>query len=250
MINLTKLAVLLLVLCVGIGNLSAYNTNISARRVENAPVIDGNLTDEIWQQARVFNGFKMVKPETGEPSEKTELRVLFDQKNLYIGVYCFAKDPSTIAVTNLNHDQRGYSSDTVRILLDPFQDKRNAYVFFVNPKGARTDGLATGEHFSTNWDGIWDAEAGMLPDGWTVEYRIPFKTLRFNWSEDMTWGFDVVRLSKQREDFSEWCYTDANQNNTLDPRNYGVIKKLESVEKPLMLQIIGSVVGSVDQVFS
>jgi hypothetical protein len=192
MIKLTKLAIFILALCAGTGSLFPYGLSISAREVEKAPAIDGCLDDEAWDQTKPFTNFKMVKPDTGEPSEKTELRVLYDQKNLYIGVYCFTMDPSTIAVTNLTHDQRGYANDTVKILLDPFQDKRNAYVFFVNPKGARTDGLATGEHFSTNWDGIWDAASKIQKNGWSTELKIPFKTISFNPRLE-EWGFNVER---------------------------------------------------------
>jgi hypothetical protein len=192
MINTIKLAILLLVFFVGKNILLAYNIHISARRVEKAPTIDGYLTDEIWQQARIFTDFKMVKPEIGEPSEKTELRVLYDQNNLYIGIYCFTQDSSTITITNLSHDQRGHDNDTIRILLDPFQDKRNAYVFFVNPKGARTDGLATGENFNTNWDGIWEAASKIQKDGWSTELKIPFNTISFN-PRLGEWGFNVER---------------------------------------------------------
>lgn len=174
---------------------------LEARKVENGPLVDGYLKDEVWQQAEPFTDFKMVKPDTGvEPTEKTELRVLYDNKNLYIGVYCFTKDPSTITVTDLQADRgRGNGNDLVRILLDPFQDKRNAYVFLVNPKGTRTDGLATGERFSTNWDGIWEAKTKYLQDGWSIEIKIPFKTISFN-PRLGEWGFNVERFLARKSE--------------------------------------------------
>lgn len=174
---------------------------LEAVKVEKGPSVDGYLNDKVWQQAVPFTDFKMVKPDTGiDPSEKTELRVLYDHKNLYIGVYCWTKDPSTISVTDLQADQgRGNGNDLVRVLLDPFQDKRNAYVFLVNPKGTRTDGLATGEHFSTNWDGIWDAKTKILKDGWNVEIKIPFKTISFN-PRLNEWGFNVERFLARKSE--------------------------------------------------
>lgn len=200
MIRMT-LFFLLLILILFVGNFSLfpfpYVIHLKAQRVEKGPVIDGYLNEKVWQQAVLFTDFKMVLPETGKtPSEKTELRVLYDKKNIYIGVYCFTTDPSTIAVTDLQHDQHdrhGESSDVIRILLDPFQDKRNAYVFFVTARGARTDGLAAGgEHLSTNWDGIWDAKSKLLKDGWCTEIKIPFKTISFN-PRLSEWGFNVER---------------------------------------------------------
>jgi Domain of unknown function (DUF5916)/Carbohydrate family 9 binding domain-like len=178
--------------------LIAYNSGLKTKHIKIGPSIDGHLDDPIWQSAKVFSNFRMVKPETDkEPSEKTELRVLYDDKNLYIGIQCWVNDPATIAVTDLAHDQRGMGSDKIRILLDPFQDKRNAYVFIVNAKGARTDGLATGEHFSTNWDGIWDAKNRIHNKGWSTEIRIPFKTISFNPKLE-GWGFNVERYIAHR----------------------------------------------------
>lgn len=187
----------------GYSFMSADDIFIDADKVSQAPEIDGILDEKIWSDSIVFSGFKMVEPETGlEPSEKTELRVVYDQSNLYIGVKCFSNDQKDISVNTLKHDQHGRRSigdDLIKILIDPFLDKRNAYVFFVNPKGARTDGLASGEHFSTNWDGIWDASARLDNDGWSVEIKIPFKTLSFN-SSLKKWGINVERyIAKKME---------------------------------------------------
>lgn len=189
-----RVSVFFFLLLCGCLSLFSYNIHLKAIQVEKGPAIDGYLNDEVWQQAEVFTDFKMVEPETGgTPSEKTELRVLYDKKNLYIGIYCYTADPASIAVTNLQHDQDNTGNDLIKILLDPFQDKRNAYVFFVNPKGARTDGLASGgERFSTDWDGVWDAESKLLDDGWSTEIKIPFKTISFN-PKLNEWGLNVER---------------------------------------------------------
>ncbi|MEN8152577.1 MAG: DUF5916 domain-containing protein [Acidobacteriota bacterium] len=187
------------------GSYSIYSADIvlKAAKVSETVKIDGVLDEKIWSDSEVFSGFKMVEPETGlEPSEKTELRVLYDQSNMYIGVRCFSNNIGDISVNTLKHDQhsrRSRGDDLIKILIDPFLDKRNAYVFFVNPKGARTDGLASGEHYSTNWDGIWDASARIDKEGWNVEIKIPFKTLSFN-SGLKEWGINVERyIAKKME---------------------------------------------------
>ncbi len=183
--------VVLLILILSIFSYSGIR--IKATYVEKGPRIDGDLSDVVWQKAEVFRDFKMVEPETGVlPSEKTEIRVLYDRKNIYFGIMCYDDEPNKISANSMKTDERGRSNDIIRILLDTFQDKRNAYIFFVNPKGGRSDGLAFGEHFSLNWDGIWDAKTKITDKGWSVEIRIPFKTLSFN-PNLKTWGLNVER---------------------------------------------------------
>jgi hypothetical protein len=192
-----KLKALIFIGFFGMMNLLPGASPFRATRIKTSPVIDGYLRETVWQQAPVISEFKMVEPETGvQPSERTELRILYDDRNLYIGVTCFDRDPSAIAITDLQHDQddeHNNGNDLIRILLDPFQDQRNAYLFSINAGGARTDGLASGEHFSTNWDGIWDARSRKQDNGWSCEIKIPFKTISFN-PALKAWGFNLERF--------------------------------------------------------
>ncbi|MBP1660753.1 MAG: hypothetical protein H6P95_1945, partial [Candidatus Aminicenantes bacterium] len=153
-------------------------TAITVVRVERGPKLDGRLDDEAWQGAPVFTGFRMAVPRSGgEPSEKTELRVIMDGSSLYLGVLCRDSEPGRISANSMAHDGdeiEEIGEDAVRIVLDPFQDRRNAYFFSVNPRGAKSEGLATGEHSSLDWDGLWDARSAIGPDGWSVEIVIPF----------------------------------------------------------------------------
>ena len=181
---------------------SSAVTAVKAVRVEKGPALDGRLDDEVWQEASVFSGFKMVFPRSGdEPSEKTELRIVYDEDSLYLGVFCYDRDPARISANSMAHDgdKEGESEDAVRILLDPFQDRRNAYFFSVNPRGARSEGLATGEHSSLAWDGIWDARSIIGEDGWSAEVRIPFKTISFK--PGLTrWGVNVERVIARKQE--------------------------------------------------
>lgn len=169
---------------------------VRALKTEAGPKVDGFLDDRIWEGAVLVTGFKMVEPNPNvQPSEKTELRVIYDRDNLYLGIHCLDSEPSKISGQTMAHDAFGderSNDDLIRVLLDPFQDKRNAYVFFVNPRGARSEGLAYGELFRLDWDGIWDAKSRILIDGWSVEIRIPFKTLSFNPRLEC-WGINVER---------------------------------------------------------
>jgi len=179
------------------------NVKLKTLKISNEPKIDGKLDDIVWKNIPEFSDFKMIIPDTGnKPSEKTTLKIAYSEKHLYIAVKCFISDPKKITVNTLKYDQhskRSNGDDTIKILIDPFLDMRNAYVFIVNPKGARTDGLASGENFSSNWDGIWDAATSINKKSWSVEIEIPFKTLTFN-SENKEWGLNVERyIAKNME---------------------------------------------------
>ncbi|MEW5900057.1 MAG: hypothetical protein AB1715_01190, partial [Acidobacteriota bacterium] len=127
--------------------------DLRAQPASQSPKIDGLLSDPVWQSAVPFVDFRMVEPQPNQdPTEKTELRILYDAANLYIGIICFDSDPSRIAAKSMAHDiggerhgwgepRQALSDDVIRVLLDPFQDKRTAYLFFVNPQGARGEGL-------------------------------------------------------------------------------------------------------------
>jgi len=173
----------------------------TAVRVERGPRLDGNLDDEVWRKAVPFTDFRMVFPRIGDPSERTELRILYDNDHLYIGVYCFDSSPSKVCASSMAHDsdEHAESDDVVKVLLDPFLDRRNAYIFYVNACGAKSEGLAFGEHSSLDWDGIWDARSRILPDGWSTEMKIPFKTISFK-SGLPHWGINVERYIPRKQE--------------------------------------------------
>jgi len=168
---------------------------LRAVRVETGPKMDGKLDDECWKQAIPFLDFRQREPiPSSDPSEKTELRVVYDRDNLYLGIICYDSEVSKVAAKCMAHDQfqpfRGVDDDVVRVLLDPFQDKRNAYIFIANACGARSEGKARGERYSLNWDGIWDTRSQFIDGGWSVEMRIPFKTISFKGSLT-AWGLNA-----------------------------------------------------------
>ncbi len=210
---------------------SLLAAQIKAVRVDKAPRIDGLLSDPVWQSAEAFSSFRMSEPEpNGEPTEKTELRILFDESNLYVGVFCSDSEPARIAANTLAHDSgasqhgmggwhrpQGQSNDSVSLLIDPFQDKRTAYIFFVNPRGARGEGLISGGQASLNWDGIWEAKSRILENGWSVEFRVPFKTISFKPGLTV-WGVNVERVIARKQETIRLSGTnrDSNFNNPME----------------------------------
>jgi hypothetical protein len=227
----------------------AAEVELKAVRISDPPKIDGLLSDPAWQSAPPVTGFLMVEPRPGEePSERTEVRVVYDDHNLYIGVYCYDSEPGRIAANTMAHDSGGSQSssggayyghhgsptasdDIVRVLLDPFQDKRNAYVFFVNPRGARGEGLAYAGDSSLNWDGIWEAKSRILEDGWSTEIRIPFKSISFRPGLSV-WGLNIERTIARKMEVIRLSGTtlDSNFNN---PNEAAALQGIESVKQGL-----------------
>lgn len=218
---------------------------LTAVRVKEGPKVDGLLTDPAWQSAFVITGFRMVEPRPDEdPSEKTEARVLYDDTSLYIGVYCHDSEPARISANTMAHDSgnvestMGYghapqtsSDDVVRILLDPFQDKRNAYVFFVNSRGARGEGLAYAGSSSLNWDGIWEADSRRLEDGWSTEIRIPFKTISFRPGLTV-WGLNIERTIARKMEVIRLSGT-TRDSNFYNPNEAAALQGIEGVRQGL-----------------
>jgi hypothetical protein len=172
------------------------NIAVEATRVQSGLQLDGVLQEEVWRNAKPFSEFRMVEPNPDQaPSERTELRVVYDNEALYLGITCYDSEPDKIKSNTLAHDvfdEDVRSNDLLRIIIDPIQDRRNAFLFAVNASGARSEGFALGEHCTLNWDGLWDAQCHVDRQGWTAEIQIPFKTLMFK-SGLTRWGINVER---------------------------------------------------------
>jgi Domain of unknown function (DUF5916)/Carbohydrate family 9 binding domain-like len=179
----------------------AQESTIKAFKSNQSPVMDGRLNDAAWNNAIPFSYFRMVEPTPGiDPTEKTEVRIIYDHNNLYIGIRCFDSEPRKITANTMEHDKsEERTEDQVSILLDPFQDKRNAYIFIVNSKGARSEGFAAGQTYSLAWDGIWEAKSRTDSEGWTTEIRIPFKTISFN-PHLTSWGINIERYVARKQE--------------------------------------------------
>ncbi len=222
---------------------SLLAAELKAVRVKQGPKIDGSLADAVWQSAVPFTDFHMFEPSAGQnPTEKTELRILYDDANLYIGVLCYDSEPGRISANSMAHDsgaaQQGMyyghapdspSDDIVRILLDPFQDKRTAFIFFVNPLGGRGEGLAYAGSSSLNWDGIWEAKSRILENGWSAELRIPFKTISFK--PGLTaWGINVERVIARKQETIRLSGTNRD-SNFYNPMEAAALEGIEGIEQ-------------------
>src|SRR5439155_12255762 len=136
-----------------------------------APNVDGDLSDPVWKKAAVINEFYQLEPKEGQPeSERTVVRVLYDENNLYFGIMCYDDEPNRITARIKARDGNLDNDDFVRIYLDPNLTRRSGYLFEVNPLGARLDALLQNNAgFLPEWNALWSAKARRLADGWAAE---------------------------------------------------------------------------------
>lgn len=190
------------------------------------PVIDGRLSDEAWRNATVFSDFTQREPQEGAPiSERTEVRLLTDGEALYIGAWLYDREASAIVEGEKIRDVTLTNSDYFGILLDTYRDRQNGFLFATTPAGIEYDGqiiregegggiTMTGQNraqsgalggFNLNWDGSWTVRTSRDSAGWYAEFRIPFSTLRYGGGSSQTWGLNIVRMIRRRNEEAFWA---------------------------------------------
>src|SRR5215468_12795594 len=171
---------------------------VTAIRTAERPVIDGRLDDAAWERARAETGFVQNFPDEGRPpSEPTELRVLYDDDAIYVGIRCFDSHPDRI-VGRLTRRDRDVDGDKVTIDVSSKNDKVSAYHFQVNAAGVQLDGIRFNDtDLGTDWDGRWYSATARDAQGWTAEIAIPLVTLRYQ-GDVSSFGFQVRRYLQRR----------------------------------------------------
>lgn len=197
---------LLLMLAQAPPALAPARPSLRAAPVAGALLIDGRLDEPAWAGADSTDALTQVEPLQGAaPSGRTVVRVLATADAVVFGVRADDPDPSGIVAYTRRRDGSLGSEDHVRLVLDTFQDGRSGYVFAVGPLGARYDAIITnqGEDENSDWDTIWDAKTARTPTGWSVEIRIPVKSLIFRPDLD-AWGFNIQRRIHRHLETSRW----------------------------------------------
>jgi hypothetical protein len=189
--------------------------SIVAQRVNDRVRVDGVLDEAAWSSAPAIDQFVQQEPQEGQPAtDRTEVRVLYDAGHVYIGVHAY----STLAVTatEMRRDaDRLFDEDNFQVILDTFHDSRNGYMFVTTPLGAKLEqqifdegeggGRGGTANINRNWDGVWDAAAKIVSDGWTAEIEIPFSTVRFSPSDDQIWGVNFQRHTRKKNEHAVWA---------------------------------------------
>lgn len=225
----------------------AYQPLINAPRITgDGPVIDGSLDDRVWADAAVIEDFWQVDPEYSAPSQKTRAYIMYDQYNLYVGVYMYDDEPDKIQRSLMERDPPLRDDDAIRVLLDPFGTSRDSYFFGVNPNGARSDALTeNGNQFRNQWDTIWTAKAKVVEDGWVAEFAIPFRSISFDTSLDQ-WGFQIIRTVRRNNEEIRWSNLNRARGR-IDMSNVGGLAGIRDVSSGLGLEAQLFVTGGVSR---
>ena len=195
-----------------------------ATQVELSPVLDGEVrNDPAWSTATVLTGFWQTRPVEGNPaSEATEVRIVYTDSTLYFGVVCYDRNPEGILATDSLRDSSLTDTDAFQIILDTYHDKQNAFLFGTNPAGIEYDGQVSqegrgteftrrrqsggsGGGFNINWDGAWEVRTRISDQGWSAEFAIPFRTLRYPKRNPQTWGVNFQRNIRRRQELAYWA---------------------------------------------
>jgi hypothetical protein len=207
----------------------APRATLSAVRVATPPVIDGTLDDEVWSGAAASDAFTQVDPVEGAaPTERTEIRVLFDADAIYVGVRCFDRDAKNIRAKQMQRDASQLSDDTVTIVIDPFLEKRDGYFFQIGAAGGKREGLIEGarQRERDEWDAIWVGRVTRDDEGWTAEIAIPLKSISFR-ADATAWGFNIERTIRRKQEIVRW--TGARRTTPL--RNLGEAGELRGLSE-------------------
>jgi hypothetical protein len=215
--------------------------------------LDGVLDEEVWKTAEPATGFLQTEPVEGvRASEITEVFVLYDEKNLYIGANLYDSDPNGILGFQKKRDEGLWSDDRFMWIIDTFLDGRTGYFFETNPAGLLGDGLigsggGRGGHggffggggggggVNKSWDGIWNVETSIHDQGWTAEIRIPFQTLNFDPENDV-WGINFQRTIRRKNEELRWSGHKRNQPLTR-PVHAGRLNGIRDISQGLGLEI-------------
>jgi hypothetical protein len=196
-----------------------------AHRTSTPPSIDGVLDERAWQDAPPLTDFIQAEPFEGTPStERTEVRILYDSKNIYIGVTCYEDDPSQIVSSDSRRDASLSEMDSFQIIFDTFRDRQNGFVFGTNPAGSQYDAqirnegetgsnsgapglsgaaVGSGGGVNVNWDAVWEVKARITNEGWVAEFSIPLRTLRYG-PPPQEWGINLTRNIRHKRETVYW----------------------------------------------
>ncbi|MEN9593134.1 MAG: hypothetical protein RJA21_1610, partial [Gemmatimonadota bacterium] len=177
--------------------------SVRVSRITERVTLDGTLSEAVYGRVAPFTGFVQQEPNEGAPAtEKTEAWIFFDDENIYVAARLYESEPSRRVMSDMRRDAPNmYNNDHLAVIFDTFNDRRNGFGFSTNRIGGLFDFSATNEQPSSNWNALWTAKAQDFDGGWTVEIKIPFRSIRFAGGAE-TWGVNMRRMVRWKNETS------------------------------------------------
>jgi len=209
---------------------------------QQSPVIDGKVDEDCWKLGKWDGGFLQREPDEGkEPTDPTEIKLLYDNDAIYVAIRSFVKDVSRRdkQITRRDH----FAGDMVGIAFDSFYDKRTAFEFDVTGGGSKVDILIHADGFDMNWNAVWDVAVGEEKDAWISEFRIPFSQLRFPKDvKDRVWGLHSWRWHRDSSSESNWQVIPRDNSGFV--YQFGELRGLENLKPKRQIEILPYLSGS------
>ena len=222
---------------------------VVATRTELTIKVDGLLDEPVWSTIKPITEFVQRLPlDGGEPTEKSEMRILYDNNNLYFGFTFFDSDPEKVRATILNRGGWIHRDDKLEIALDTYHDRRNAYLFEMNPLGTQDDALITDENRpgldEWAWDGVYISEGKVTDFGWVLEVAIPWTTLRFPNKDELTMGLAIKRYINRKNESVIWPHIGLEYSSDIyQVSQYAILKGLKDIKRGKDIKIKPFAIG-------
>jgi len=219
--------------------------SIEAIRLNEHIEIDGMLLENVWQNSHSVSDFKRRDPMEGaNPTEKTEVYVVYDETAIYIGVRMLDSQPDSIIKTLTRRDEF-VTSDRFSLFLDPYNDKRSGFYFTINAAGSIADGVLFNDDWDDeSWDAVWEAKAMIDNEGWTAEMKIPFSQLKFNPVANAIWGINFKRDIARKNERDYLVYVPKNENGFVS--KFAELRGLQNINPPCKLEILPYITGKAE----
>ncbi len=229
---------------------------MSAHRTSEEIKVDGVLDEAVWQSVEPIRQLYQIQPDQGEPAtEESEVRILYDDKKLYFGFIFFDSEMDKIVANDMRRDSPGLrSNDYGFLLLDTYNDRRNAVFFRFTPVGGIEDTAVSNSGGSLNqsWDIVWECRCRINEDHWTAEIAIPFSQLRFEQSEVMNWGVNFGREIARKQEIDAWNEAPKTYGGLAKYRTayFGTLEGLEGITPSRHLELLPYVLPGASYVSS
>ena len=204
----------------------------TAVRIEAPPKIDGVLDEEVWMKAIPINDFVMNRPvEGGVPTQKTEVRIVYDNKASYVGAMLYDTHPDSILHELGNRDDQDLNDDFFRFVIDPYNLLQDAFDFGVYASGVQADSKFSDGTFNA----VWESAVKIGNQGWCVEMKIPYSAIRFPKKPIQDWAMQTTRSIQRTHEFDQWCLTPSTAAN---PQIYwGILSGISNIKTPVRLSL-------------
>jgi len=218
-----------------------------ASKIDKPIKVDGFLNESVWEEVPEAGGFIQFEPERGKPASATIIvKVLYDEKFIYFGFFCYDAQPEKIAAQINKRDAELHDDDAVIVFLDTFHDKRNCYFFMTNLLGTQHDGRITenGRTSETTWDGIWKSACQKIASGWSAEIAVDFSCIKYEPGENKSWGLSLGRFIPRILEQSFWT---GPLESTQKVSQFGILKGLDLKKSEKKTQLIPHIISKLEE---